>query len=203
MIDHLTGTVTSAGATHVVVDLGGFGIRALCTPATAAAVRPGERTHLATSLVVREDSLTLYAFADPEERDAFELVQSASGIGPKIAQAVVAVLSPDQLRRAIQTEDLVALCKVPGIGRKGAQKMVIELKDKVAALGHGEAGGTAPAAIAPADEWREQVRLGLEGLGWSTRDAEAAVERVAPMADEEPAPGVAVLMRAALRTLAK
>lgn len=200
MIAQLTGTVVAAGATWLVVDLSGFGVRAQCTPATAASVRVGDPVTLATSLVVREDSLTLYAFADPAERDAFELVQSASGIGPRIAQAVVSVLSPGELRAAIASENLVALTKVPGIGQKGAQKMVIELKDKVNALGVGP--GPAPRSPQPSG-WREQVRGGLESLGWSSRDADAACDRVEPLAAADPDLGVGDLMKAALRGLAK
>ena len=100
-------------------------------PQHAGRLRVGERTTLATSLVVREDSLTLYGFATADEREFFELLQTATGVGPKLAQAALAVLSPDELRAAIATENLVQLCKVPGIGRKGAQRLVIELKDKI------------------------------------------------------------------------
>lgn len=201
MIAQLTGTVIAAGATHVVLDLNGFGVKALCTPATAAAVRLGQPATLATSLVVREDSLTLYGFTEADERDCFELVQSASGIGPKIAQAVVSVLSPDALRAAIAAENIAALTKVPGIGVKGAQRLVIELKDKINTLaaitGPATSAGSAPA------QWRDQVKGGLEGLGWSSRDADKACDAVAPLADDDPATPVAVLMRAALRSLAK
>ncbi len=202
MIAHLTGTVSQIGGTWVVLDLGGFGVRALATPATVASVTVGEPTTLHTSLVVREDSLTLYGFTDADERDAFELVQSASGIGPKLAQAVVSVLPPDDLRAAIMTENLVALTKVPGIGRKGAQKMVIELKDKVNALGAIPDLSAAAPRVA-ADEWREQVASGLESLGWSAKDAAAAVEGVAPLWEQDPALGIGELMRAALRSLAR
>ncbi len=202
MIAQLVGTVVAVGGTWVVLDVGGVGFKALCTPATAASVRLGQTATLATSLVVREDSLTLYGFADDDERDAFELVQSASGIGPKIAQAVVSVLPPDALRAAIASENLVALMKVPGIGRKGAQKMVIELKDKVNALGAVGVPAGSP-AIPGVPAWRDQVAAGLESLGWSARDAAAAVDKVAPLADENPDLGVAELMRAALRSLAK
>ncbi len=202
MIAQLTGTVTAVGGTWVVLDLSGFGVRALCTPATVAAVRVGESATLHTSLVVREDSLTLYGFSDADERDAFELVQSASGIGPKLAQAVVSVLPPDDLRAAIMTENLVALTKVPGIGRKGAQKMVIELKDKINALGAIPDLSAAAPRVA-ADEWREQVASGLESLGWSAKDAAAAVEGVAPLWEQDPALGIGELMRAALRSLAR
>lgn len=201
MISHLSGTVTAAGATHVVVDLNGFGLTALCPPATAAGVRIGEQATLHTSLVVREDSLTLYGFATADERDVFELVQSASGVGPRIAQAVVSVMSAEEFRAAVLQENLVALCKVPGIGRKGAQKIVIELKDKVNALG--AVSEPAMAAAAPKDAaWRDQVSEGLQGLGWSTRDAEAACDNVEHLA-EQPDATVATLMRAALASLAR
>ena len=199
MIAQVSGTVVAAGATWVVVDLSGFGVRAQCTPATAASVRVGSAVTLATSLVVREDSLTLYAFAEADERDAFELVQSASGIGPRIAQAVVSVLSPGELRAAIASENLVALTKVPGIGQKGAQKMVIELKDKVGALGASDTALRTPQST----PWRDQVSGGLESLGWSARDADAACDRVEPLAAAQPELGVADLMKAALRGLAK
>ncbi len=203
MIAQLTGTVVAAGVTWLVVDLGGLGLRVLCTPATSASARVGERLTLHTSLIVREDSLTLYAFADAHERDAFELVQSASGIGPKIALSCVSVLPPDQLRTAIASENLAALMKVPGIGRKGAERLVIELRDKVHALGAGAAGTAASAPAPAASGWGEQVAAGLESLGWSARDAAAAVERVAPLAEDDPGLGVGDLMKAALRTLAK
>lgn len=154
MIAQLTGTVAAVGGTWVVLDLAGFGVRALCTPATVAAVRVGASTTLHTSLVVREDSLTLYGFADADERDAFELVQSASGIGPKIAQAVVSVLPPGDLRAAIVDENVTALTRVPGIGPKGAQKMILELKDKVKALGVVASLHPAAPVAAPLSRWR-------------------------------------------------
>lgn len=203
MIDRLSGTVVAVGGTWVVLDLSGFGLRALCTPATAASVRVGEPTTLHTSLIVREDSLTVYGFADADERDAFELVQSMSGIGPKIAQAVVSVLPPDALRQAIASENLTALTKVPGIGRKGAQRMVLELKDKVATLGGHAAGAEAAPVVASDDVWREQVASGLESLGWSSKDAAAAVERVAGLREDDPELGIGELMRAALKSLAR
>lgn len=198
MIAHLTGTVAAVGATWVVMDLHGFGIRAECTPATASAVRVGRPAHLHTSLVVREDSLTVFGFAEADERDCFELAQSASGVGPRIAQALMAVLSPDEFRAAIAAEDHKTLTRVPGIGPKGAQKMVLELKDKVSALGVVSMSQPRAQAVAP---WRDQVAQGLQGLGWSAKDADAACERVADLAETESS--VAVLMRAALQTLAK
>lgn len=195
MISHLRGTVAAVGATWVVVDVGGVGLKALCTPATASAQRLGADTTLSTSLIVREDSLTLYGFAGTDERDCFELVQTATGIGPKIALSVVSALGPDDLRAAVAAGNVAALTRVPGIGAKGAQRLILELKDKIGRLAVAGQSGVVAAG------WRDQVRTGLEGLGWSSRDAEAACDRVAPLAETETS--VAVLMRAALRTLAK
>jgi len=199
MIAQLTGTVTAAGATWVVLDVGGVGFRALCTPAVAASVRPGEPATVATSLVVRQDSLTLYAFADADERDLFELVQSASGVGPKIAQAVVSVLPPAEFAAAIAAENVVALTKVPGIGKKGAERIALELRDKIAAPS--AAGGVAPpTAAATADAGREPVREALVGLGWTAKQADAAIEKVVA---HDADPSVPALLKAALRELGR
>jgi holliday junction DNA helicase RuvA len=200
MIAQVTGTVLQIGPTSTVVEVGGLGVLALCTPDTAATLRIGERATLATSLVVREDSLTLYGFANHDEREFFELLQTATGVGPKLAQAALSVLSPDDLRQAIATENLVQLVKVPGIGRKGAQRLVIELKDKINLTRSTEdfapAAGGGPA-------WRTQVSSGLQGLGWSAKDAETACVEIEPLATADPETSVAVLMRAALQTLAR
>lgn len=205
MIASLSGPVRQLGATSAVVEVGGLGVLAQCTPTTAASLRLGEPATLATSLVVREDSLTLYAFSRPAERDAFELLLTATGVGPKLAQAVLAVLSPEELAAALRSDDLVKLTKVPGIGRKGAQRLVLELTDKVAMLAPSELPATAEIASprAAREPWREQVSAGLQGLGWSARDAEGACDQVAPLAREDPDLAVAELMRAALRSLAR
>jgi len=200
MIAQLSGSVLQIGPTSVVIEVGGLGILALCSPNTVANLRIGQRATLATALIVREDSLTLYGFASVDEREFFELLLSATGVGPKLAQAALAVLSPDELRRAIATENLVQLCRVPGIGRKGAQRIVIELKDKINATALPEETDQAPAT---AGAWREQVSQGLQGLGWTARDAEAACAEVEPLATEDPSISVAVLMRAALQSLAR
>ena len=200
MITSVSGPVLAVGPTSAVVEVGGLGVLTLCSPNTVAGLRIGARVTLATSLVVREDSLTLYGFASPDEREFFELLLTATGVGPKLAQAALAVLSPDELRTAIATENLVLLCKVPGIGRKGAQRMVIELKDKINAVLL--SGGGLSTAGSPAG-WREQVAQGLQGLGWTARDAEAACGEVEHLVDADPQVGVAVLMRAALQSLAK
>ena len=193
MIAFVRGPVAALSLNSAVVDVGGVGYQVMCTPSTIAGLRVGTEAQLATSMVVREDSMTIYGFADTDERDMFELVQTASGVGPKVAQAMLAVLSPERLRTAIAQADHAALTSVPGIGRKGAERIVVELKDRV---------GT-PMAIAPNTDgrWRGQVRDALQGLGWSTRDAESAVDAVAPEAGSEP--DVPTLLRAALQTLSK
>ena len=200
MIAQLTGVVAQVGPTSAVIEVGGFGVQAVCSPNTVAGLRLGQRATLATSLVVREDSLTLYGFASADEREFFELLLTATGVGPKLAQTALAVLTPEELRRAIAAENLVQLCKVPGIGRKGAQRIVIELKDKINAVAQAE---ESPAAAGPPAAWRGQVTQGLQGLGWSAKDADAACNEVEQLAREDPRINIAVLMRAALQTLAR
>ena len=199
MIAFVQGRVASVALDSAVVDVGGVGLQVLCTPATLATLRNGEHARLPTSMVVREDSLTLFGFADDDERALFELLQTASGVGPKLAQAMLAVHGPDELRIAVASDDLVALTKVPGIGRKGAQRIVLELKDRIGP----PVGVHHPAAAAPSatDAWRDQVQQGLIGLGWSAKESEKAVEAVAPEAGDTP--DVGALLRAALRTLSK
>ncbi|EGR97687.1 Holliday junction branch migration protein RuvA [Cutibacterium namnetense] len=201
MISHCSGTVSAAGPTWVVLDNHGVGIKVLCPPATAASARIDQDISLQTSLVVREDSLTLYGFVEADDRDAFELVQTASGVGPKLAAAIMSVLDASQLATAITEEDDATLCRVPGIGRKGAAKMILELKDKMAAFApRGPSTSDAAHVTAP---WREQVAEGLVGLGWSAKDAEKAVDEVAALKDADPAMTIGNLMRAALRSLAR
>ncbi len=205
MIAQLTGRVTIAGASWAVLNVGGIGFKVLCPPSTAAGLTPGESVTLATSLVVREDSLTLFAFASDTEREAFELVQSANGIGPKIALAVVSVLPPERLVTAIRQEDVRALTAVPGIGTKGAQRLIVDLKDKIGQLGVNESdvASDSPAGPSHTDEiWRAQVIAGLTGLGWPLKDAEAACDQIAPLAASEPTPAIGQLMKAALQALA-
>jgi Holliday junction DNA helicase RuvA len=158
---------------------------------------------VATSLVVREDSLTLFGFGSEDERNVFELLQTASGVGPRLALAMLAVHSPDALRRAVAAEDLNALTMVPGIGKKGAERIVLELRDRLGAPGDYGAAGTSRAVRTAAPTWRDQVQSGLVNLGWSVRDADAAVTAVEAEADGGPAPDVASALRAALRKLSK
>jgi Holliday junction DNA helicase RuvA len=209
VIASVRGRVIAVAPSTAVVEVGGVGLQVQCAPATLAGLRVGEQAMIATSLVVREDSLTLFGFADDDERAVFELLQTASGVGPKLAQAMLAVHPPEALRRAVATDDLAALMLVPGIGRKGAQRIVLELKDRLGAPDPRLGPTTAAAASAspPAgDAWRGQVHTGLVGLGWSAREADTAVDAVAPLAEETTAdgvPDVADLLRAALRVLSR
>lgn len=208
MISFVRGPVAAVLPDAAVVDVGAVGIHVMCTPATLAGLRIGTEVTLSTSLVVREDSLTLFGFGDAEERTLFDLLQTASGVGPKLAQAMLAVHGPDEIRRAVLTDDLVSLCKVPGIGRKGAQRIVLELKDRIGvASGSGSGGAGGRRDGAATDSWRDTVRSGLLGLGWSTREADAALDAVAPAAAEAATLGKpllpAELLRLALRALSR
>jgi holliday junction DNA helicase RuvA len=202
VIAHLNGTVAGVSPDGAVIDVGGVGLRVQCTPDTLATLKPGQTARVATSLIVREDSLTLFGFGSEDERNVFELLQTASGIGPRLALAMLAVHSPDALRRAVAAEDLNALTMVPGIGRKGAQRIVLELKDRLGAPGEVVGNGAVPARRA-APSWRDQVQSGLTNLGWSARDAEAAVAAVEAESDGGEVPDVATALRAALRKLSK
>lgn len=201
MIAQLTGTVVAAGATWLILDVAGVGYRANTNANTAATVRLGETATVHTSLVVREDSLTLWAFSTAGERDAFELMQTASGVGPKVAAAMLSVFSPGELRTVIHGEDVRRLTTVPGIGPKGAQKIILELKDKVLILGASDE--PVPTKASSDERWRSQVAEGLEGLGWSSKESERACDAVAHLVDDDPDISIAKLMRAALGTLAK
>jgi holliday junction DNA helicase RuvA len=213
MIAHLDGTVSSVAPDGAVIDVGGVGLLVQCTPGTLAGLRTGERARVATSLVVREDALTLYGFAGEDERNTFELLQTASGVGPRLALAMLAVFTPDALRRAVATEDLTALTTVPGIGRKGAQRIVLELAGRLGSPGEAAAPGAAvpggPGAGTRAAPWREQVRAGLVSLGWQAREADQAIAAVEPgLLDGAPAGDgqavdVSVALRAALRALGR
>lgn len=198
MIASVAGTVLAARLDSVVLEVGGVGLLVHTTPATAAGVRHGEQARLATSLVVREDSLTLYGFGSDDERELFELVMSVSGVGPRIALAMLSVHAPDVLRAAIGAGDVLTLTKVPGIGKKGAERIVLELRDKVGALAAAVPGAT-PAAVSGGAS--PQVVEALVGLGWSAKQAEDAVTKVSA-ADDAPR-STSEMLRAALRMLGR
>ncbi|OIV39107.1 Holliday junction DNA helicase RuvA [Mangrovactinospora gilvigrisea] len=201
MIASVNGPVAALTPDAAVVEVGGLGIQVLCTPGTLAGLRMGEPARLATSLVVREDSLTLYGFATDDERQVFELLQTASGVGPRVARAMLAVHQPDALRRAFATGDEKALTAVPGIGKKGAQKLLLELKDRLGAPGSApELGATAVSSGPP--PWREQLHAALVGLGYQPREADDAVEGVAPQAEAGGGDAaVPALLKSALQSL--
>ncbi|MGW1883722.1 Holliday junction branch migration protein RuvA [Streptomyces sp. NPDC001970] len=199
MIAFVSGPVAALAPTTAVIEVGGIGMAVQCTPNTLSELRVGQEARLATSLVVREDSLTLYGFADDDERQVFELLQTASGVGPRLAQAMLAVHSPDALRLAVAMDDEKALTAVPGIGKKGAQKLLLELKDRL-----GEPiGSAARAAGAPVSQsWRDQLHAALIGLGYAGREADEAVVAVTPQAEAAAGePHIGRLLKAALQTL--
>ena len=201
MIASVRGQVVAVGPDGAVVEVGGVGLWVQCTAGTLARLRVGEQVRLSTSLVVREDSLTLYGFADDDERALFELLQTASGVGPRLAQAVLAVHPPREVRRAVATGDLAALVRVPGIGKKGAERLVLELRDRIGSVdtAGAPATGVGPGAVGPVAPWRDQLRHALVGLGWSAREAEPALDALAPQAQD--GADLSVLLRGALQML--
>ncbi|MEV7783451.1 Holliday junction branch migration protein RuvA [Kitasatospora sp. NPDC088351] len=199
MIAFVQGPVAAISGGTVVVEVGGVGMAVQCTPATTAGLRLGEPARLATSLVVREDSLTLYGFADDDERAVFEILQAAPGVGPRLAQAMLGVHSPDELRAAVASGNEKALIAVPGIGKAKAAKLLLEYKDKLGAP-HGSVPAQKAIAAGPAP-WSEQLHSALVGLGYAPREADEAVTAVTPEAEAQSVTDVGALLRAALRTL--
>jgi len=172
MISLLSGNVRSIQGDRLVVEVGGFGLTVLVTPSTTTQVNLGSQIQLFTSLVVREDSLTLFGFVNEESRSLFELVQTVSGIGPKVALSILGALTPEDLGRAIAQEDIAAIEKVPGIGRKGAQRLILELKGKLSDLSHAQLYKRHQPA------WREQLSSALVSLGFSPKESDAAISNV-------------------------
>jgi holliday junction DNA helicase RuvA len=211
VIASVSGRVAAVSPDGAVVEVGGIGLAVQCTPNTIARLQVGEQARLATSLVVREDSLTLYGFADDDERQLFELLQTANGVGPRLAQAVLAIHPPREVRRAVSMADVKALMQVPGIGKKGAERLILELRDRLGVTTTDTqldgAAGTGLPAVTPVAPWRDQLAAALVGLGWSGREADAAIVELAPLADEQVAATgsveVAVLLRQALRLLGR
>ena len=198
MIASVSGIVAALGPDGAVLEVGGVGLSVSCSPGTLARLRLGESARLATSLVVREDSLTLYGFADDDERALFELLQTANGVGPKLAQTMLAVHPPRELRRAIATSDLSSLTAVPGIGRKGAERIVIELRDRIGSI---DDSPVTSAGITPVAPWRDQLGHALAGLGFSGKEAADAIDVVA--ADAGDNPDVSALLRRTIQLLGR
>ena len=179
MISILRGIAVSVGLDHIDVVVGGIGFRVHVTPAFAQGAARDDEITVYTSMIVREDSMTLYGFESADERDVFTRLMSVSGIGPKIALAALAVLRPDDLRRAVRDQDLATLQRIPGVGKKSAQRMALEIGDKLgtpAALSGAEA---TPVPAPSEDTVASEVSAALVGLGWSEAQATKAIEKLA------------------------
>jgi holliday junction DNA helicase RuvA len=201
MIASVSGKVAAVGPDVAIVEIGGVGLALSCTPSTLAGLRIGEPVAFSTALVVRETELTLYGFIDADEREVFEALQTAAGVGPRLAQAVLATHRPDDIRRAVATEDLTALCKVPGIGKKGAARIVLDLKDRLGAPSGAGVSATVLAFTGSRPQtWEDQLRAALAGLGYSGREVDDAIVMVAGQAAEGEQ-SVPVLLRSALTAL--
>lgn len=199
MISFLRGTVAHVGLSTAVIDLNGAGMSVNATPQTLSSLRTGEEGKLFTSLIVREDSLTLFGFASDDEREVFDVLLSVSGVGPRLALAVLAVHEPEAIRVAAHTGDSKTFTKVPGIGPKVAGRIVLELAGKL--VPHGTAGTVAPATAAEA-AWKPQVVAAMTSLGWSEKDAAASIDKA--LADDPEVlfrGNVAEILRTTLRWL--
>ncbi|MEE1621101.1 Holliday junction branch migration protein RuvA [Zafaria sp. Z1313] len=201
MISSLSGTVQHVGLGSAVVDVSGFGMLVQATPQTLSGLHVGRQAVLHTAMVVREDSMTLYGFGDTDGREVFEVLQSVAGIGPRLALAVLAVLSPEDVRIAVAGSDTKTLTRVPGIGPKVAQRMVLELAGKLAPTG---APGSTTPAVPAGEAWRAPVLEALTGLGWSEKDAGRALDATAGDQPEIVAGGnVGEILRTVLRDLGR
>jgi Holliday junction DNA helicase RuvA len=173
MISSLRGPVLEIRLDSLVIGVGGVGMTVMCSPDTISQARVDKEITLFTSLIVREDSLTLFGFANSENREMFEVVQGVSGFGPKLAFTILSSLPADELRNAIGNEDVARLKQTPGVGAKGAQRLVLELKDRIGTPTSGAKRSSSSQA-----QWQIQVEQGLLGLGWSPRDAQRAISAV-------------------------
>jgi Holliday junction DNA helicase RuvA len=210
LIASVNGRVAAVSPDGAVVEVGGIGLAVQCTPGTIARLQVGENARLSTSLIVREDSLTLYGFADDDERSLFELLQTANGVGPRLAQAVLAIHPPREVRRAVSTADVKALMQVPGIGKKGAERLILELRDRLGvttsdtSLDGPAIGLPSGTPVAP---WKDQLTSALVGFGWSVKEADGAIAQLVPVADEQIAANgaveIAILLRQALQLLGR
>jgi Holliday junction DNA helicase RuvA len=172
MIASVRGEVLEVALDHVVIEAAGVGYRVNATPSTLATLRQGSEARLVTAMIVREDSMTLYGFADSETRDLFVTLLSVSGVGPRLAMATLAVHDASALRQVLHDGDVTALTRVPGIGKRGAERMVLELRDKVGG------GGAAGAPVLNGNAVRTPVVEALVGLGFAAKQAEEATDKV-------------------------
>jgi Holliday junction DNA helicase RuvA len=210
MIASVSGRVAAVSPDGAVVEVGGIGLAVQCTPGTIARLQVGENARLSTSLIVREDSLTLYGFADDDERSLFELLQTANGVGPRLAQAVLAIHPPREVRRAVSMADVKSLMQVPGIGKKGAERLILELRDRLGVT-TSDTSLDGPAvglpSVTPVAPWKDQLTSALVGFGWSVKEADGAIAQLVPVADEQIAANgaveIAILLRQALQLLGR
>ena len=179
MISLVTGIVRSIGSDKAVIEVGGVGLSLSITSQTSSQLNLGASAQLFTSLVVREDSLTLFGFLDDQSRNTFELLQTVSGIGPKVALAVMGSHTAESLAKAIAQEDIKAIEKVPGIGRKGAQRLILELKGKLTDF------GSAGVSHVHQPVWREQLMSALISLGYSSKESDNAINEVLSQYSEQ------------------
>jgi len=168
MIAQLTGTVRHLNSEKIILEVGGVGYAISITARTSSQITMGSALTLSTSLVVREDSMTLFGFLDSRDRDTFETLQTVSGIGPKVALAITGALSPDELAGAIASEDVKSIEKVPGIGKKGAQRLILELRGKLVS-------DTTSLASPAHHGVRDQLLSALTGLGFSAKESDIAI----------------------------
>ncbi|WP_135453969.1 Holliday junction branch migration protein RuvA [Mycobacterium sp. DL99] len=194
MIASVRGEVIDIALDHAVIEAAGVGYKVMATPSTLANLRRGTESRLITAMIVREDSMTLYGFADGDARDLFLTLLGVSGVGPKIALATLAVYDPQALRQALADGDVTALTRVPGIGKRGAERMVLELRDKIGPVTPGAIGGATGHAV------RTPVVEALVGLGFAAKQAEEATDKVLA---NDPEATTASALRAALSMLGK
>jgi Holliday junction DNA helicase RuvA len=203
LISFLRGTVAHVGLSSAVIDLNGAGMSVNATPQTLSSLKVGEEGKLFTSLIVREDSLTLFGFSSDDEREVFDILLSVSGVGPRLALAVLAVHEPEAIRVAAHSGDGKSFTKVPGIGPKVAGRIVLELAGKL--VPHGTGGSTVGGAAASRSAetvWKPQVVAAMTSLGWSEKDATASIDKSMADSPELAEQGnVAEILRATLRWL--
>jgi Holliday junction DNA helicase RuvA len=199
MISTLRGVPQQVNLNNAVIEVGGFGMLIQATPQTLATLQVGREAFVHTSMVVREDSMTLFGFASGDEREVFEVLTGVSGIGPRTGLAILSVHTPEEVRIAASTKDTKAFTKVSGIGPKGAQRIVLELNGKLVPT-----GAPVPAGSPAAPTWEPQVLEALTGLGWTEKDANKALEALAKNDPEIVAAGsVPEILRAVLRSLGR
>ena len=199
MISSLRGVPQQVNLNNAVIEVGGFGMLIQATPQTLATLQVGREAFVHTSMVVREDSMTLFGFASGDEREVFDVLTGVSGIGPRTGLAILSVHTPEEVRIAASTKDTKAFTKVSGIGPKGAQRIVLELNGKLVPT-----GAPVPAGSPAAPTWEPQVLEALTGLGWTEKDANKALEALAKNDPEIVAAGsVPEILRAVLRSLGR